>query len=265
MRSVLWTAVGCALAGAVWAQSPASIQASGYQPDWTLDIRADQLTFSPNLQLQEPPPKVLATVSAPARASTPAGDTLTYTTTTATKGELLARFAPQLCTDAIQGSLHPYTVEVLYAGNRYAGCGGEPAALLQYQVWVVEDIAARGVIDGTRITLQFGTTGEVSGRVSCTPLEGSYQTNGGGLRLSAAAKPVPVKSAPAKDGSTSPETTAPPTDGVAPTRKICPPALRRQDAAFFEVLNAVSRWDLTADGALALGTVDGRRIVARRQ
>jgi hypothetical protein len=41
--------------------------------------------------------------------------------------------------------------------------------------------------------------------------------------------------------------------------------LRRQDAAFFEVLGAITRWDFTADGALTLGTMDGRRIVARRQ
>lgn len=280
MRSVLCIAVGGAFAGTVWAQSPvalpgssaavsatpipASIQAAGYQPDWTLDISAGTLTLGTNLQLQAPPPPVVARVGATQREPSPAGEALRYAASAA-KGELSARFVPSACTDPIQGSLHPYTVEVFYAGSRYAGCGGDPAALLQNRMWVVEDIAARGVIDRTRITLHFSGTGEISGRASCNLLEGRYQTTGNALRLTAASKPAPERPAPAKDVGTNTEPAAPTVQGVVPTRKICPPALRRQDAAFFEVLNAVTRWDFTADGALALGTTDGRRIVARRE
>jgi heat shock protein HslJ len=117
---------------------------------------------------------------------------------------------------------------------------------------VVEDIAARGVLDRSRITLQFGPGTLLRGRASCNPYEGSYAFAEGTLRLRAVANPSVLQTTPAL----SPGATAAPA--------ICPPALRRQDAAFFEVLGAITRWDFTADGALTLGTVDGRRIVARR-
>lgn len=269
MRSVWWLAVVGGCAGTVGAQTPvaplaatpSSLKASGYQPDWTLVIGADKLTLSTNLQLQEPPPRVIATTNAPVRVPSASGDVLRYATSSA-KGELQAQFASAPCTDAIQGTLHPYTVEVRYAGVRYSGCGGDPAALLQNRLWVVEDIAARGVMDRTRLTLQFSSGGEVSGRASCNLLEGNYQTTGNSLRLTAAPKVTAPK--PTAPPSATPPP-APTPEGVVPTSKICPPALRRQDAAFFEVLNAASRWDFTADGALALGTLDGRRIVARRE
>jgi len=97
------------------------------------------------------------------------------------------------------------------------------------------------------MTLQFDPKGTLSGRSSCNLYEGSYLFADGTLRLNVAPKPA----------STPSVNQAPP--------KICPPALRRQDAAFFEVLNVITRWDFTADGALTLGTVDGRRILARPQ
>lgn len=271
MRSVVWWVVwGFSASGALAQPLSAPLLAAGYNPDWTLRIANDGVTLSTDLQLQQPPPQVVAQAAmrssinatqAPSTTTTgtiPPG-ALAYTTTAA-KGALEAVFTPLACTDPILGTLHPYTAEVRYAGARYGGCGGDPAALLQGREWVVEDIAARGVVDRARITLQFGANGELGGRASCNPLEGRYAVNGGSLQLRAAAVPAPQKPAAAK-------VPVPPLgpEGVVPTTKICPPALRRQDAAFFEVLAAISRWDFTADGALALGTIDGRRIVARRQ
>jgi heat shock protein HslJ len=237
MRSVfLLTALGLA-AGAACAQS-APLQAAGYNPGWALSIDGSNATFSPGLHLQETPPKVTGNVAAPLIK----GVARTYEVKTS-GGLLSATFSKQACTDAISAIVHPDTVQVRYAGTVYQGCGGDPLSLLQGREWVVEDIAARGVMDRTRITLQFGPKGVLNGRASCNPYDGSYVYTDGAFTLSAAAKPV--------------ETKAPP--------KICSPALRRQDAAFFEVLGAISRWDFTADGAMALGTVDGRRIVARPQ
>lgn len=235
MRSVLLlTAFGLA-AGAACAQSTA-LQAFGYQPSWALSIDGTAATFSPGLHLQEAPPKVSGGVASPVVS----GTTRSYDVKTS-GGLLTATFSRQACTDAVSGIVHPDTVQVRYAGTVYQGCGGDPLGLLQSREWVVEDIAALGVIDRTRITLQFGGKGAFSGRASCDPYEGSYVFADGVMRLRAAPKPVETKQAP----------------------KTCPPALRRQDAAFFDVLSAITRWDFTSDGALALGTVDGRRIVAR--
>lgn len=248
MRSFFCLVVVGLSAGHVSAQSPAtfagkagaaSLQAHGYNPEWALNISDGRLTLRTALQLQQPPPDVLAAAPDPVRTD----GTLRYTTVAA-QGALLTTFSPSACTDAIQGSVHPYQVDVRYAGLHYQGCGGDPVALLQGQEWVVEDIAARGIMDRSRITLQFGTSGDLGGRASCGPYAGRYALADGQLRLNATPPPAAMQTLPAI--------------------KICPPALRRQDTAFFEVLAAVSRWDFTADGALALGTVDGRRIVARR-
>ncbi len=215
------------------------LQAAGYNPSWTLVIAGTSLTFSSGLHLQEAPPKVTGLAPAPVLK----GTTRTFDVSTPA-GPLSARFVRQNCTDTISALVHPDTVTVQYSGTTYQGCGGEPLSLLQGREWVVEDIAARGVIDNTRLTLAFGPDGSLSGRASCNPFEGRYAFANGALTLGAAPLPPAVK--------------------PQPTR-ICPPALRRQDAAFFDVLPAITRWDFTADGALALGTPDGRRIVARRE
>ena len=165
-------------------------------------------------------------------------------------GVLSATFSTQTCTDAQSAIVRPDTVQVHFAGADYQGCGGDPLSLLQGREWVVEDISARGVLDRSRISMQFGTDATLRGRASCNPYEGSYDYVDGILHLRATANPSVLKARPELDPGATPE--------------ICPPALRQQDAAFFEILGAITRWDFTADGALALGTMDGRRIVARR-
>ena len=98
------------------------------------------------------------------------------------------------------------------------------------------------------MTLQFSDTGEVSGVASCHHFEGQYRVDDNGLRITAATTTLVSSATPSGSASL-----------------ICPPALRRQEAAFMKVLPDITRWDFTADGALALGTIDGRRILARHK
>jgi heat shock protein HslJ len=236
------------LAAGLACAQPAALQASGHNPGWTLDISGNSATFSAGLQLQLPPPKVAGVVAVPQVN----GTTRIYAVQ-ANGGVLTATFSKQVCTDAQSAMVHPDTVQVRFGGVDYQGCGGDPLSLLQGKEWVVEDIAARGVLDRSRISMQFGPAAVLSGRASCNPYEGSYAFTDGILRLRAAANPSVLQTTPALSS------------GATAAPQICPPALRRQDAAFFEVLGAITRWDFTADGALTLGTMDGRRIVARRQ
>lgn len=220
------------------------LEASGNAPAWTLQITNDSLT----LQIDSNPPEPPTRIVAKAPPAVPMGKGRSYTASTR-QGQLQAVFLRDNCTDNVSGAVHPETVNVRFNDKTYAGCSGSPASLLQGSVWVVFDIAARGVEDASRVTVQFNDKEEISGRASCNFFAGHYQAGDGDLTLTAtAATPVP-----------------PPISKVATSPHICAPAWRRQEAAFLQVLADVTRWDFTADGALALGTVDGRRILARRE
>ena len=230
------------------AQLPASLpdqvlEASGNVPVWSLRITNATLELQIEPNPPEPPIRVVTT--APPAVHTDPGRS---STASAPQGEIKAVFTRNDCTDAVSGSVHPETVSLSVGGKTYFGCSGNPASLLQGAAWVVFDIATRGVEADSRVTLQFSDTGEVSGVASCHHFEGQYRADDDGLRITAATT-TRVSSPAAPSGSPS---------------LICPPALRRQEAAFMKALADITRWDFTADGALALGTVDGRRILARR-
>ena len=116
------------------------------------------------------------------------------------------------------------------------GAAGDPAALLQGPEWVVEDIAGKGIVDGSRATLNFGADGRLAGRGSCNNYFAKYTLTGEGLTISQAGA----------------------------TMMACAPAVMNQEGLFLEILRNVRRFDLGADGALVLRTDDGRTITARR-
>ena len=121
-------------------------------------------------------------------------------------------------------------------GKEYRGCGGEPAALLQGKEWVVEDIDRGGIIDRSRVTLNFDARDRVFGRSGCNTYNGRYTLTGEGLSV---------------------------TDPVS-TLKACAESLMQQEKRFLEILGGVQRFELTDDGALRLLTADGHSITARR-
>lgn len=110
------------------------------------------------------------------------------------------------------------------------------ATLLRSGEWVVEDINAGGIIDRSRVTIRFGDDGRVAGKASCNSFMGRYTQTGNGLVFA----------------------------GIATTMMACPTALMDQEREFLEILGAVTRFELTPDGALILHTDDQRTLKARR-
>lgn len=110
-----------------------------------------------------------------------------------------------------------------------AGCSGDPARLLQSGEWVVEDINAAGIIDRSRVSLNFGSDGRVNGRASCNNFMGEYRLTGEGLTIEA----------------------------PATTRKICAPALMEQEQRVLHNLQTLHSFDFDETGALVLRSLDG--------
>lgn len=147
------------------------------------------------------------------------------------------RIEHMLCRDTMTGMPHPKTVTVTLPNRTLDGCGGEPSSLLTGPAWVVEDIAGGGVIDASRVTLDFRPDGSLAGRASCNRYTARFELTGENLTVSPAAS----------------------------TRMACAPALMEQEQRFFEALERVFRFDLDDTGALVLIGVDGRTaLLARR-
>lgn len=136
----------------------------------------------------------------------------------------------------MSGMPHPHTVTVTTGGRVLRGCGGEPAALLRGGEWVVEDLDGGGIIDRSRMTVQFGDRGSVSGRASCNTFNGQYTLSGEGVTI--------------RD--------------PAVTLRACAPSLMAQEERFLTTLRAVRGFDFTSDGDLVLKADGKRSIKARR-
>lgn len=156
--------------------------------------------------------------------------------TTPSPHELTATILDRPCSDRMSGMPHPNTVTVVVDGKTMTGCGGDPATLLQGEEWVVEDLDRTGIIDSSRATLHFAPDGRLAGRSFCNTYRGEYRLTGETLTLTIATM----------------------------TRKFCPPALMQQEQRFVEVVRAVRRFSLSADGALVLEADHAGRILARR-
>ena len=202
-------------------------RATGNEPGWLLEIGDQNLTLLTNYgenRLAAPTPVPTTTNGINQYAIDVDGQNLTVT------------IAARLCLDTMSGMPHPHTVTVSLDDENLEGCGGDPAALLHGAEWVVEDLDGGGIIDRSRVTLNFAADGRVFGNGSCNTYNGGYVLTGEGLTLSRAAA----------------------------TMMACPPALMSQESRFFELLEKVQRFEISADGALILHTDDLRTITARR-
>lgn len=104
--------------------------------------------------------------------------------------------------------------------------------------WTIEDIAGRGVVDGSPATLQFLAGGQLAGNVSCNRLIGTYDVAGGNAI------------------TLSPSGT---------TMMACPPALMEQEQRLLALLPLITRYEVDAKtGALLLSAPGGAAILARR-
>src|SRR5699024_587167 len=77
-----------------------------------------------------------------------------YTGATA-EHTLDVRITDDMCRDSMTGMPYPRTVTVIMDGTKLAGCGGRSQSLLVGDEWVVEDMANAGIIDASRMTLNF--------------------------------------------------------------------------------------------------------------
>lgn len=140
------------------------------------------------------------------------------------------------CVDTMSGMPYPATVEIQLDDRRLDGCGGDPATLLQGAEWVVEDIDGGGIIDRSRVTLNFGADGRLWGRASCNAYQGDYTLTGESLTLALSAT----------------------------TMMACAPALMDQESKVFALLARVHAFELDSTGALLLKIDDKPVLLARR-
>jgi len=202
-------------------------RATGNEPGWRLDITARTMTLLAD--------DGRTRIEAPTPVAEP-GEGFTRFRAPAAGLGLVATIFERRCTDTMTGMPYPDEVSVAFAGRTLAGCGGDPATLLQGAEWVVEDLRGGGVLDRSHPTLVFGAESRVSGRGSCNRYTASYRLTGEGLTIS---KP-------------------------AATMMACAPALMQQERLFFDLLAQVRRFTIDADGTLVLHAADGGTITARR-
>lgn len=142
----------------------------------------------------------------------------------------------KLCYDDMSGRPYPAKVTLTLDGKTYEGCGGDPKSLLTDVEWVVEDIAQKGIIDSSRITINFDDEGRAHGLSSCNSYSAAYELTGESLTFK----------------------------NPLGTLKACAPALMNQEQRFLQMLSKVTRYDIDGFGALILTTKDGKTITARQ-
>lgn len=211
----------------VVAHGSQAFRATGNEPGWRLEAYGPQLRF----ETADGGVRVFRRADSPVL-----GAGVTKWTLQAAGGPLTVTASDRLCADTMTGMPYPKAVRIDYQGEAYQGCGGEPASLLRGAEWRVEDIGGTGIVEGSRVTLRFGDDGRVAGTASCNRYSGAYELTAEGLTLGR----------------------------MVTTKMACAPALMQQEQRFLGLLAQVRRFEIAADGALALVAGDGRRIVARR-
>jgi heat shock protein HslJ/membrane-bound inhibitor of C-type lysozyme len=219
----------CTTSGADPATADAgAFRANGHEPGWRLDIANGQLTLETAYgqnKVTVPTPFAEAFAGGRRYIASSAGRPITAT------------ILDRPCADAATGMPRPFTVRVEFAGQTLAGCGGETAALLHGEPWVVQEIGGTALVGSSRASLAFGDDGRLSGSASCNSYTAPYTLTGEGLTIGAAAV----------------------------TRKACAPPVMKQEAAFLAALVAVQRIEVTPDAVLVLHTATGQRITSKRE
>ncbi|NWO06072.1 MAG: META domain-containing protein [Alteromonadaceae bacterium] len=127
------------------------------------------------------------------------------------------------------------------AATALAGCATQPdqeavvtVDQLTGQQWVVEDINGEGIIDNSRVTLNFTEENRVAGKATCNQYFARYSIEDQTLNI----------------------------EKAATTMMACPEALMNQERRFLEALQNVRSFELDDTNALVL-TGEDSRILAR--
>ncbi|MCO5786747.1 secreted protein containing HslJ-like protein [Pseudomonas sp. G11-1] len=191
-------------------------RAAGNEPFWSVTLEGGQMTLN-RLNEGESPAQ-------PYMAGETAGEVVT-----SGNPPIRLQASDQLCRDTMSGMPYPQQVSVQVDGVTLNGCGGDPARLLQGGEWVVEDINGGGIIDRSRVTLNFWRNGQVNGRASCNNFMGEYQLTGESLTI----------------------------NQPATTRMACAPSLMEQEQRVLRNLQSLQGFDFDDTGALLLRSAEG--------
>ena len=219
-------AAGCA--GVPPDGSDEPFEARGNEPGWLLTIGGQRMTLQWNYGDDE------ITMPRPRASAMPHGRLYVGS---ARGRELRVEVVDALCRDDMSGIPYPSRVTVAIDGETLRGCGGAPESLLTGGEWVVEDIAGRGVVDGSRVTLRFDPAGRLTGRAGCNGYGAGWKLSGEGITV----------------------------EQPQSTLMACAPALNRQEREFLRLLAAAHHFDITDDGALVIHTAEGETVSARRE
>lgn len=135
-------------------------------------------------------------------------------------------------------------VSAISSGLLLSACTSTPAgsdnsvttaSLLQGGEWIVEDLAGKGIIDSSHISIIFMDENRVGGSSSCNRYSGEYTLEGSKFSVG---------------------------DNLASTRMACAPALMNQEDVFLKLLLNVDQARFGDNGELLLTTPEGDAIRA---
>ncbi len=202
-------------------------KAMGNEPGWSLTIGEDQIELVTGYGQE----KVIT--STPEVITTEAGSRYLVSA----EGQALEiTIRDTLCRDSMSGMPYPRTVKVIMSDKTLSGCGGQPVSLLLGDEWIVEDIGNKGIIDFSRVTINFSGDGRIHGIAGCNQYSGNYLLSGELLSVGL----------------------------LISTRRACPEAIMNQEAFFLELLQLATGFDIDENGALIIKTKEDKTILARR-
>lgn len=204
------------------------LEAIGHEPAWSLSM-TDEI-----VQLRGLDTRFDAEMTTPQAMSTARGHR--YRAQTGER-ELIVDVVQEVCTDNMSGMPYPLRVKVRIDNESLSGCGGDPAWILTAGVWVVEDIDRDGIVDRSRISMDFRPDGTVAGHGGCNSYRANWQLNGESIGFS---QPVA-------------------------TMKSCTPSLNDQEQRFLKLLSGAVRFHIDETSALVLYTPEEHTIKARLQ
>lgn len=201
-------------------------EATGNEPFWHIRIENEEMRLNRPYDSGEPGAVALETAVANRHGREFSGEM--------NGQELSLKVARQLCEDNMSGAQFPAQVRLELNGEVFKGCGGDPERLFRGAEWVVEDLAGAGIIDRSRITVEFLDENRLAGMASCNRYGGQYERTAEGMSF----------------------------DYLFATQMACAPALMDQEQRFLELMSDVKRATIGRHGELVLTTSEGEEIKA---
>ena len=201
-------------------------EATGNEPFWHIRVAHQELVLNRPYDAGEPEKVALETTVANRHGREFRGEL--------DGQELTLKVARQLCEDTMSGAQFPAQVRLELDGEVFKGCGGDPERLFRGTEWIVEDLAGAGIIDSSRMTVEFLDENRLAGQASCNRYGGQYERTAEGVSF----------------------------DYMFATRMACAPALMYQEDRFLELMSKVKRASIGRYGQLVLTTSTGEEITA---